>query len=60
MEILFLHTSEWVSTSAEPFMTHCCPENTTRDNTSHPLLLFLKPIERYVVLPTLLKQKVVQ
>ena len=56
MEILFLHTSQWVLTSAEPFMTHWCPENTTRDNTSHPLPLFLKPIDRHY--PP--KQKVIQ
>lgn len=24
---LFLHTSQWVLTSAEPFMTHCGPES---------------------------------
>lgn len=40
---VLLHTSQWVLTSAEPFMTHCCPENTTRNNTSDLLFLCLKP-----------------
>lgn len=40
---MFLHTPPWVLTSAEPLMTHCCPENATRNNTSDLLSLCLKP-----------------